>query len=379
MKSMPVTIIGAGCAGLSLAAELAKSESRAVKVLGKPSPAETSPHIWGFWQMDWLEEPARQSHFSWSKWEFIAPDSPVVRHESTTHPYHALLSTVWLGTCRRNAHTTDFNEVDVDGPDLPTDEEAEFVFDSRPPELDEPFMKQHFLGWEIKTSTPVFEPDVARLMDFTTDQSRGIHFIYLLPFDTHTALVESTMFSLTTEADSWYEEAITAYLSDQFDLISFDIQRTEKGCIPMVFPDRPHSHYPAIGGNSGAVRPSSGYAFSFIQKQVKQLAHAFVYTVDTPSALQVPRPHRTLDLIMDAIFLDVLARAPMRAPDLFMKLAGTLRGEELARFMSGIAGPAIIFKIICAMPTGLFLHSAIRCCIKAFKSFISMPVKSHIK
>ena len=35
----------------------------------------------------------------------------------------------------------------------------------------------------------------AILMDFRCDQSRGIHFIYLLPFDDRTALVESTMFA----------------------------------------------------------------------------------------------------------------------------------------------------------------------------------------
>ena len=379
MRATSVTIIGAGCAGLSLAAELSKIENSKVKLLGRPSPAETTPHVWGFWRMDWLEEPTHQSRSSWSKWEFLAPDSAVVRQESTTHSYHALLSTDWLGACRRKAQTTQFEQIDVDGPNLPADEDTEFVFDSRPPELDEPFMKQHFLGWEIKTKTPAFDPSVVRLMDFTTDQSRGIHFIYLLPFDAHTALVESTMFSFTTEPNSWYEDAITAYLSDQLGVTSFNVQRTEKGCIPMAFPDRPHSRYHAIGGNSGAVRASSGYAFTFIQKQVKQIARAIATRADTQSTIAVRRPHRTLDRMMDAVFLDVLASAPKRAPSLFMKLARALRGDELARFMSGTAGSAIIIKIIFAMPKGLFLYSAVRCCANAIKSCLAMPLKGQIK
>jgi lycopene beta-cyclase len=68
---------------------------------------------------------------------------------------------------------------------------------------------------------------------------------------------------------------------------------------------------------------------------------------------------------MDAVFLDVLKHAPAQAPDLFITLAQALRGDELARFMSGIAGPAIIGKIIYAMPKWLFLRSAFRVCLDA--------------
>ena len=364
MTRPPVTIIGAGCAGLSLAAALPQYTTRPVIVHGQPSLAEKQPHIWGFWEMDWLSDAAMLSRTSWPVWEFSAPGHPVIRHMTDTNPYHALVSSDWLSACRKKAQTTTFDNNNVAEQLLAPDKATDTVFDSRPPYLDEPFMKQHFLGWEVYSKTPIFEAGIARLMDFNTDQSRGIHFIYLLPFDAHTALVESTMFSLTTEPDSWYEDAIKAYLFTQFSLTDFTVERTEKGCIPMAFPARTHSSYPAIGSNSGAVRPSSGYAFTFIQKQVAALARQFSGTPNV-SDIHVPRPHRRRDLLMDAVFLDVLKHAPAQAPDLFITLAQALRGDELARFMSGIAGPAIIGKIIYAMPKWLFLRSAFRVCLYA--------------
>lgn len=373
MSRPPVTIIGAGCAGLSLAATLPQHTTNPVIVRGHPSAAEVQPHIWGFWEMDWLTHAAKLSRASWPMWEFSAPGHRVIRHVSDIHPYHALLSSDWLSDCRKKAQTTTFDNDDIAEQHLPLDDITDIVFDSRPPQLDEPFMKQHFLGWEVYSKIPVFEAGIARLMDFNTDQSRGIHFIYLLPFDAHTALVESTMFSFTPEADSWYEKAITTYLLEQFSLTEFTVDRTEKGCIPMAFPARPHSSYPAIGSNSGAIRPSSGYAFTFIQKQVAALARQFVSTPDI-SDIHVPHPHRRRDLLMDAIFLNVLKHAPSLAPDLFMTIAQALRGDELARFMSGMAGPAIIGKIIYAMPKRLFLRAALRVCLHALVARFKGPV-----
>ena len=69
-------------------------------------------------------------------------------------------------------------------------------------------MLQHFRGVEVKTVQTCFSPDTAILMDFRCDQSRGIHFIYLLPYSPTEALVESTMLSLERQDDAFYTEAI---------------------------------------------------------------------------------------------------------------------------------------------------------------------------
>ena len=73
-------------------------------------------------------------------------------------------------------------------------EGAELVFDSRPPIAPKNAMLQHFLGQEISVDKPVFDSLKAILMDFRVDQSRGMHFIYLLPFSPTCVLIESTLF-----------------------------------------------------------------------------------------------------------------------------------------------------------------------------------------
>ncbi len=62
-------------------------------------------------------------------------------------------------------------------------------------------------------------------MDFRCDQSRGIHFIYLLPFSADTALVESTLFSAQQEDREFYIAAINRYLRDNYQLENFQILR----------------------------------------------------------------------------------------------------------------------------------------------------------
>ena len=51
-------------------------------------------------------------------------------------------------------------------------------------------------------------------MDFRCDQSKGIHFIYFLPFSKKRALVESTLFSNKVENKSFYIKEIKKYLKN---------------------------------------------------------------------------------------------------------------------------------------------------------------------
>ena len=73
-------------------------------------------------------------------------------------------------------------------------------------------LKQHFIGWEIETEQDLEDIDTVTLMDFTVDQSKGIHFIYALPLSKNTILVESTMLSNHVEKDVWYESEIKKWL-----------------------------------------------------------------------------------------------------------------------------------------------------------------------
>ena len=58
-----------------------------------------------------------------------------------------------------------------------------------------PLLKQHFIGWFIKTSNPVFNVNCATFMDFSIPQKGNTRFMYVLPFSEREALVEYTLFS----------------------------------------------------------------------------------------------------------------------------------------------------------------------------------------
>merc|ERR1711871_640800 len=81
---------------------------------------------------------------------------------------------------------------------------GDLVFDSRPAEFPSNLLIQHFEGFVVTSKKDVFDEKIVILMDFRCDQSRGIHFIYLLPFSKRKALVESTMFSKKVENKEFY-------------------------------------------------------------------------------------------------------------------------------------------------------------------------------
>ncbi len=219
-------------------------------------------------------------------------------------------------------------------------------------------MLQHFKGVEIKAAQPCFLSDTAILMDFRCDQSRGIHFIYLLPYSPTEALVESTLLSPKRQDDEFYSDAIETYLETYWATGGWQVCHTEQGCIPMAFVRPVNLDYLAIGANGGCVRPSSGYAFAFIQKQTDAIVDKLARSgpaLLTPATL--PRPISRFDLFLDGIFLHVIRHHPEQAAELFTRTASALSGDEFARFMSGLADFKIYAKLITAMPIGLFLNA----------------------
>lgn len=344
-----VAIIGAGCAGLSLAARLIKRKHTQISLYG---PDDNRPdHIWGFWQMPHLEAASKLSTQHWQRWQ-ICNHKSMITHISAQHPYHALSAQNWLSDCR--AQLGDIAHYPQKLPEDAALPEADIVADSRPKAPSEGALLQHFLGIELETDKAVFDPDTAILMDFRTDQSRGIHFLYMLPFTDRRALVESTYFTTETLPESVYETDITTYLNDIFGISEFTEIRREAGVIPMESAkertpiDKRHKF---IGGAGGAIRPSSGYAFGFIQKQI--------FDMSTDHNLEARPPHSAVDIWMDRVFLDVLHRYQPLGPNLFMAMAGRLTGTEFARFMSGQAKFTTLLKIILAMPKMPFFLSAL--------------------
>ena len=341
---MPVAVLGAGCAALSLAARSNAFPSHQFTIID-PETHVSDDHIWGFWAMPWLSHVTSVTRKTWHNWRIISPDL-MLELSSKTHPYCALSRHEWLNQCRQratNAGVRIVNSLDHLNPRQ--------ILDSRPPKSPPGALLQHFLGYEITSNHDVFEPDTAILMDFRCDQTRGVHFIYYLPFTQRRALVESTLFSTSLVSEDFYDKAIKRYLTDPLGCTDYTIKRRERGVIPMASLQQRESDITGIGANGGAIRPSSGYAFSFIQKQIDQISNS----AKPGKPLQVKKPHSRFEIMMDQIFLKVIRRQPSLAPVIFTSLARYLNGDEFACFLSGEANIKIWLKVVFAMPTWPFL------------------------
>ncbi len=347
-------IIGGGCAGFSLARK-ANQLKRGVTVL-LTGGAKRQDHSWGFFLTEDTADAASMVRKQWQKWQIVTNDARVTQM-ADKHPYAGLESKAWLTACKEAAalHGVKLSTAsvsNVEGNIITTNQgqiSADIIYDSRPTNIPKDMMIQSFIGHEIQTASAVFDPDCATLMDFRCDQSKGIHFIYVLPYSDRQALIESTMFSPNIQDDAFYEGAIKSYLGDQFNIDQVITLRREKGAIPMGILPNPSGDAIPIGGRGGAIRPSSGYAFGFIQKQIMRVLKG-----DTPL------PHQAIDLLMDRVFLRVLRQCPDIAPTIFSRMANALTGDEMAKFMSGEASNGLRIKVILAMPKLPFLMALLK-------------------
>ena len=358
MIKKEINIIGGGCAALSLARLIRNLPNYKFNLFIGKKNKTNKDHFWGFWKVKINYEAYNKANHVWSKWSINTNDSKHIL-KSVKHPYCIIKRKKWLDLCKNQLESEKLtvfeydvlekdNELFVENKKIKSD----FVFDSRPPKLPSNILLQHFEGFVVTSNKDVFDKELVTLMDFRCDQSKGMHFIYLLPFSKRKALVESTMFSKTVEKKEFYSTEISKYLKKYFNLVEFSKSEHEKGIIPMYYISNESKNYYNIGTRGAAVRPSSGYAFTFIQKQVFQI----ISQIKKGKKINT-KVHKKIDLFLDKIFINVINEYPLLGPKIFSSLARILNGDEMAKFMSGYASLLTTCKIIISMPKIPFIKS----------------------
>ncbi|MBU3745653.1 MAG: hypothetical protein FGM61_14115, partial [Sediminibacterium sp.] len=219
-------IIGAGCAGLQLADALLKETSLSVSsMLILEANPNHEPKTWCFWEES--DHPYRHLvKKTWKKIAFGAPGIAVsgaltelcYQYISSNDFYSQQLELLQkdgrVDIVYEKANSLTCNnqipQVSIDSGII----SADTIFYSYPIGETQrtPTLWQHFLGWEIETSEPVFTEDTATMMDFSlTDKRDAVFFHYLFPFSSTTALVECTFFSEALVHTSVYEALLTRY------------------------------------------------------------------------------------------------------------------------------------------------------------------------
>lgn len=246
----------------------------------------------------------------------------------------------------------------------------QFIFDSRPVNqsaihLQKSHLSQHFLGLEIKADSAIFNRDCVELMQFQT-ADHGIHFMYVLPYSTSHALIESTWICQHHHhAD--YTQELNEYLTKTWPKTHFEINYTESGSLPLLTENSRKNSIEywlggvqviPIGSLAGTARAATGYAFLETLSDNKRLAlavknHKPLFNQLIPQISKaIPAFRRNkIDAWMDAQFLSFLSQHAALGPSYFVQMFSNCQPASLIRFLTGQANLQDRLRVIWAMPS----------------------------
>lgn len=220
-----------------------------------------------------------------------------------------------------------------------------------------PALWQHFKGIVVDFEDPIFDAEVARLMDFNVPQMDATAFMYLLPMSHQKALVEYTLFSPTILEASDYDQVLNSYLEQNYKGKKYCIVHTEKGAIPMTTQKfaTTSKHIISIGTMGDAVKASTGYAFHFIQQQTLKIVHHLKSNQSID-----PIVHDTRHHFYDAVLLYILENKKMRGDEIFARIFKKNNAATVFKFLSNTSNLFEDIRIMRSLPTSIFLPAAIK-------------------
>ncbi len=360
MPLKKVVIVGAGAGGLSLLRQINASALEPMDItLIESDPSAIEHRNWCQWVPNgevsdhhisaWSSIQTRTPHGSYrskaSRWIYVRTTGgsyrSQVQRETSRHRVE------WLqGHISGIEYDQDTNKALVNS-NLGIIE-ADFAFTSAQGRQIRSPLWQHFHGWEVESDHDVFDPDCATLMDFNIPQvSDGVVFMYVLPFTSRRALVECTAFSPTAWDLHFYERYLDAYLSDMFSLRKgdYNVLEEETGRIPMcmngsVDPINPRT-WP-IGSLANTIKPTTGYAFTRIQKA----CHHMVHTWEQTGMPTLPGQAAGRFAWYDRLMLDIIDKEPALMVPVFDRLFRRNSIDDIFTFLdekSNLAQEALMF------------------------------------
>lgn len=370
-----IVFAGAGLAGLSLAARLAALPDPPRMLLVDPLQNDTSDRTWCHWQLHESIFDDAITH-RWQRWS-VDKNHDQTAVGSTDIPYVRIPSDrfrqiAWerIKACPRaeflrGMSVASIEEVSDRAVVHLSDSrriESSWVFDSRPLQNDNAPWRQIFRGLELHSPETKLGTSTVTLMDFQSAGPEGVRFFYVLPLDAHTALVEDTWLVPSHKTPAFSNNAIVSYASKTLGKTHWQIRHQEEGNLPMGFSPSASSAVEKKriipwGTTAGAVRASSGYAFSRIQAASERMASAWQRTgYPDPAAVH---GSAFLDW-MDRVFLRAMTDQPERVPEYFARLFQRVAPDALVRFLESEPRPADILQVMRALPLGPFLRAALR-------------------
>lgn len=348
-RNYDIAVLGGGLAGLSLLYHLERADKlRGKRVLLVDPEGRKSAHdrSWSFWETG----AGPFEHLVYHQWPGVTVENDQKSLDLSLgkYRYKLIRSTEFYnyvnkvldgnpGITRLTARAENVTPLDkgVGFRAAGADYHADRAFSSlplhlRPRHIKQPYLDQHFRGWFISTEKDTFDPARAALMDFRTGQHGETRFFYVLPFTKRRAMVEIAIFSNNHLQRAEYDALIEEYLRACWTQGAYTIDHTEEGNIPMTtypFPLRDRDLI-YIGMRGGATRPSTGYTFYGLQRQLHALAASF----PDPGNL---KPWSRRHMLYDDTLLRILQNGRLRGADLFVDLFASNPPERVLAFLNG--------------------------------------------
>ena len=375
MKFYDFVIAGAGCSGLSLATALSKANVKQSILLIDNNIHTNQDKTWCFWDLPNLS-PLPFTTTVWQNLTFYS-DNYEKKEKILPFNYVGVKSGDFYKysyEVLKNAKNIDIIEENIEriyglesGACLETKTQkfhCHYLFNSTAisaghskSHSTNSALKQHFQGWFVKTEKPVFEKNTATFMDFRTKQHQDVRFFYVLPYSEREALIEYTIFSKQLLADEAYDEQIEKYIQETLQIEKFTIMEKEKGVIPMEFihPDTSHNHIIPIGIVGGALKPSTGFAFSLIQKQVDQI----IKSIQSDNLPLYKKKIQNRFSFYDTVLLHLLQKKEINKSAIFISL---FKGNNIGTILTFLSEKTGIFgemKIFSTLPVKVFISALI--------------------
>lgn len=240
---------------------------------------------------------------------------------------------------------------------------AKHVFDSRlSPILNKKikkhtYLKQHFLGWVVKTNEKIFNKRSFVFMDYRIRDKNSTAFTYVLPFKKDEALIEHTYFSKNVKNHEVYEEYIKDYLNKYYGKSTYKLVKSEFGVIPMTtypFHSDSTKNITKIGTAGGWVKPSTGYSF----KNCEKYSEKILDNIKNGKEFKISPKKRYL--FLDKILLGVLSNYNYQGETIFHRMIKRNKTKNVLRFLDEESTLLEMIKIIISMRSIYFVKVFIK-------------------
>ena len=376
MKKYDYIILGSGLSGLLTAYRMANDawfDDKEILIIDKEIKNKND-RTWCFW-----EEPNGEFDFILSKtWEKAFIGNQDFQQSFDLHPYFYKMirsSDFYKLVFDQISSKSNFtyekdkilswktieNSVEVQGKNQVYTSKflLNSFFDTNPilNQSKYPYLKQHFIGWFIKTKENLFDDLEVKFMDFTIEQDGNTRFMYVLPTSKTEALFEYTLFSEDLLEKSVYEKAIQNYLQN-VGITDYEIAEKEAGNIPMTcftFNNQNSERILFIGTAGGWTKASTGFTFFNSKKQSEKLIE-FLKNNQNMAKFHQKNRYWFYDLIL----LEVLHQNNELGAALFGRLFQKNPIQNIFQFLNEEGTFFSDLKVILTLPKLIFIKATFR-------------------